>query len=260
MEIKQNLYQKVRSVDIVDYLSSLGHFSVKIKGPDYWFKSPFRDEKEASFKVNRDRNIWYDHGIGKGGNLLEFGKMYFNCSFEEVLEKFNQLPDNNFSFHNQISQNGVQNELDSTIQVKSSSTIADPDLISYLKSRCIPLEIANEFCSEVKFQLFGKEYTSIGFRNDLGGFELRSENFKGSSSPKSSTLIKNESNQISVFEGFFDFLSFQTMKFWGGYQKDDLPKKQSKFLILNSLAFLFSLEGLFKNSMVIHLYLDRDKA
>jgi len=31
----------------------------------YWYLSPLREEKEASFKVNRKKNVWYDHGIGK---------------------------------------------------------------------------------------------------------------------------------------------------------------------------------------------------
>lgn len=115
MELKQILYQRARSIDIVDYLSSLGCIPVKIKTPDYWFRSPFRNEKEASFKVNRDRNIWYDHGIGKGGNLLEFGKLYFNCSFDEVLEKLNQLPDKIFLFKTKL-----QNLVPSMIRTRRS--------------------------------------------------------------------------------------------------------------------------------------------
>ena len=30
-----------------------------------WYNSPFRDEQEPSFKVNTERNLWYDFGAGK---------------------------------------------------------------------------------------------------------------------------------------------------------------------------------------------------
>jgi DNA primase len=37
-----------------------------------WYYSPFRQETEASFKVNLACNEWYDFGAGKGGDILKF--------------------------------------------------------------------------------------------------------------------------------------------------------------------------------------------
>jgi hypothetical protein len=48
----------------------------------------------------------------------------------------------------------------------------------------------------------------LGFKNDSGGYELRSEFFKGSNSPKDITAFKNRGKKVAAFEGFFDFLSF----------------------------------------------------
>ena len=58
---------------MVDYLEKLGYMPQKIRGNDYWYLSPFRQEKEPSFKVNRKLNAWYDHGTGRGGNIVDFG-------------------------------------------------------------------------------------------------------------------------------------------------------------------------------------------
>lgn len=33
-----------------------------------WYKSPFRTEKEASFKVDLHKELWYDFGLGRGGD------------------------------------------------------------------------------------------------------------------------------------------------------------------------------------------------
>jgi DNA primase len=80
----------------VDYLHSLGYQEQKIRNYNYWYLSPLRDEREASFKVNREKNIWYDHGLGKGGQLVDFACEYFNCSITEGLRKIS-------SFHQQKS-------------------------------------------------------------------------------------------------------------------------------------------------------------
>ena len=81
-----------RQLDLVEYLQDLGHHPQKIRGNDYWYLSPLRDEKTASFKVNRKLNLWYDHGLGKGGSLIDFGVLYFNCSVKEFLERLQTHP------------------------------------------------------------------------------------------------------------------------------------------------------------------------
>ena len=59
--------EEAKSIRIADYLHSLGYSPVKQQGINLWYKSPFREESEASFKVNTEREQWYDFGLGKGG-------------------------------------------------------------------------------------------------------------------------------------------------------------------------------------------------
>ena len=68
---------------MVDYLSRLGYQPTKIKNADYWYLSPLRNEKTASFKINRKLNCWYDHGIGKGGNIIDFAILFHNCTISK---------------------------------------------------------------------------------------------------------------------------------------------------------------------------------
>ena len=58
--------QTAKQIKIADYLHSLGYSPVKQQGINLWYKSPFREETEASFKVNTEREQWYDFGLGKG--------------------------------------------------------------------------------------------------------------------------------------------------------------------------------------------------
>jgi hypothetical protein len=61
-------FQQARQIGRVQYLAHLGHHPQKVHGPNYWFLSPFRADKTASFKVNIKLNVWYDHGDGRGGD------------------------------------------------------------------------------------------------------------------------------------------------------------------------------------------------
>ena len=66
--------EDVKQIPIADYLHSLGYSPVKRQGNSLWYKSPLREEHEPSFKVNTDRNLWYDFGAGKGGNIIALAK------------------------------------------------------------------------------------------------------------------------------------------------------------------------------------------
>src|SRR3546814_189253 len=78
--------REAREIDLVTYLSGLGHEPVKTRGDNWWYLSPLRDEATASFKVNRRINRWYDFGMGKGGNLVDFAIEYHDCTVGEFLQ------------------------------------------------------------------------------------------------------------------------------------------------------------------------------
>lgn len=82
--------EEAKEMDMVDYLAGLGYEPLKIRNVDYWYLSPLRDEKTPSFKINRKLNKWFDHGIGKGGNLIDFAILFHNCSVGEFLQIINR--------------------------------------------------------------------------------------------------------------------------------------------------------------------------
>ena len=238
-------------IDIVAYLSKAGYQPVKIRNNNYWFLSPLRIEKTPSFLVNRILNRWYDHGIGKGGNLIDLAILLNNCTIAELLHNL----ETNFSFHSPdlntipISCKS-SNDAIKIIEVKS---LRSPGLLQYLNSRCIPISIAKKYCKEIQFELSDKPYYSIGFLNDKGGYELPNAYCKNSSSPKGITTLKNSSKQVAVFEGFFDFLSFLIL-----FQKE--PAVHFDFCILNSLSFFEKSLTSLDNYEAIHLFLNNDTA
>lgn len=259
--MKQLSCADARKFDLVDYLASLGYHPQKIRGNDYWYLSPLRKEKTPSFKVNRQKNLWYDHGSGQGGDIIDFGTLHFKCSVTELLNRIAAgNPNQILSFHPLAisvatphpSAGEKEENNGGKIVITATRPLADDRLLSYLESRCIPTAVANRYCKEVDFLLYGKEKTAIGFANDAGGYELRSQSFKGSSSPKSPTTLKKDSNTLTVFEGFFDFLSYQVIA-------KETPDEKTSFLILNSLAFFNKSREVMEKYQQVNLYLDRNK-
>ena len=93
-----------------------------------------------------------------------------------------------------------------------------------------PRRTARSYLRHIRYEVGGREYSAIGFRNHAGGYELRDDKtFKGAIAPKDISLIKRDaSEKLCLFEGFMDFLSYLTMK----------GKETAPCLVLNSVSNL----------------------
>ena len=79
--------EQIRRISLVGFLEGMGHVPVSRKGNDVWFRSPFRNERTASFKVDTQRNVWFDFGLGKGGDIFHLaGELTGSTGFMEQLE------------------------------------------------------------------------------------------------------------------------------------------------------------------------------
>jgi hypothetical protein len=242
-------FKEAKELDLVDYLSTLGFKPAKITGNDFWYLSPLRDEKTSSFKVNRKINCWYDHGLGKGGNIIDFGMLYFNCTAAECIKKLN----GNFSLHQLVKISSVKETVAAKIIVLGDFMLSSTHLTNYLAKRSIPYDIADKYCREVRYQMNDKVYYGIGFKTDSGSFEIRNPFLKSASSPKSITTFKNDSDEVAIFEGFFDFLSYQVYAVKQSLNSTD-------FIVLNSLSFFEKSRPVMESYNQVKLYLDNDKA
>ncbi|RKE47138.1 toprim domain-containing protein [Sphingobacterium detergens] len=238
---------QVNEMDLVVYLETLGYKPQKIKGCNYWYLSPLRIEQTASFKINQQLNQWYDFGIGKGGGVIDFAMLYFNCSVKALLHSFEGT-----GLITPIEKSFIPPP-ESRIEITATEPLYLFPLISYLDKRGIDLNLAATYCQQVRYTINGKIFFGIGFKNNSGGFEIRNVFFKCSSSPKDIKLFRNGYATLSVFEGFLDFLSF--LKLFDG-----TVAAQTDYLILNSLSFFEKHLDFMKTYSKVFLYLDNDKA
>lgn len=217
--------EQIREIDIVKYLSSVGHEPVKIRGNDFWYLSPLRQERTPSFKVNRTINAWFDHGIGRGGNLIDFALLYHSVTVGE----FAKLMNGSAHIEGHRPTLGAANAThDNRVLIESVRPIVSVGLLKYVQQRRIDLEVADRFCSEVTYTIGQKKYFGIGLKNDRGGWALRNPFMKSASHPNGPTTIVNSSSTVVIIEGMFDFLSYQTIF-------KNMPEASYDFQVLNSV-------------------------
>ena len=249
MSLQQQSWSSARNICIVKTLANLGHYPTRKSEKEAWFLSPLRSETQASFNVSLNKNLWYDFGTGKGGNVIDLVMLLENYSFQDAL---NFLSDQSISFSFCPDISDTKKDKDAIIDLIHVQSISHPALCGYLRSRSIPLAVGNAYCKEIRYKLKRKEFFSLGLQNHLDGWELRNKYFKGSSSPKSYTYFKNSSKNLLVTEGLFDFLSLAVL--------ENKLVNTSDVIILNSLSFLAQIQIYIPEYNQVLLYLDNDLA
>lgn len=240
--------QQLKRLSIRDYLSRRGIQPARENSRCGFYLSPFRAELTPSFKVDYVQNLWCDFGTGEGGSIIDLVMRMENCDFMQAVQSLD---------------NGEIKTTASAIPVPAMSTapalrilsdapLRHPALVGYLQSRCIDPATASAYCREVRYVVGGKTFFAVGFRNDAGGWELRSERFKGGSTPKHITTIDNRSDTVIAFEGFMDFLSYLTLK---------IPQLlRIDAAVLNSVVNLQKAMPFLERHRAVHTFFDNDEA
>ncbi len=178
--------QHIKQIAITDYLQQQGYAPARVHGIHYWYCSPLRNERTPSFKVNTERNQWYDFGTGEHGDIIDLVCALFCCSISEAIDRLSgakQVAHQGFSF------GGERKNFERKLEILSTQPLSNPSLLRYLVVRAIPLSVAKAYCSEVLFRNMKRTYYAIGFANDAGGWEIRNSYFKGCIAPKAITSI-----------------------------------------------------------------------
>lgn len=242
--------QDFKKTPIINILRKLNIETVEKKKEEFWFKAPWRNEQTASVKCQN--NLFYDFGEGLGGNTIDFVMKLFNIRFKEALHFFRNEFDS-FSFHhprNNIELKKKENQ--KSYEIDQTKPLANFILIEYLKSRKLNIEFCKKYLVEVYYQINDKKYFGVGFKNDVGGIEIRNKYTKLCLGKKWYTSIKNKSKQLIVLESWSDFLSLLIL-----YPKTE---NQFDFVILNSLSMLNKLDVVFDKYEKVFLSLDNDEA
>ena len=250
--------QNIKKIKLQDFLANLGYTPIKQQGNKLWYLSPFRQESHASFKVNAERNQWYDFGIGKGGNIIDLAELLYKSS--DVSYLIHQIEHNVLNMVYASPEVVKPKQSSATFENLQVLPLSHLALIRYLQDRCIDIEVAKSVCKEVHYEVNNKRYFAIGFPNCGGGYELRNPFFKGCIAPKDiSHFYADEPKKTCfLFEGFIDFLSFMTLKRRENPQNTGL--RQQDYLILNSVKNIHKTIERLSHYDSVQCFLDNDDA
>ena len=240
-----NCKQANIQISIRNVLESFSLFPSKDNSKTAFYFAFDREEKTPSLFVNFVKNIAFDFGTGKKYDIVSLVQGIKLCSVSEALEYLSQF---DFSFQQQIC-NITKDE--SKYEILSISEVKHNALIQYLKERRIENNI--HLLKEIHYKISNKKYFGIGFKNDANGYEVRNKYSKICIGRKDITTVKNKSNNLRIFEGFMDYLSFIQMK-------KTLEEQLSDYVILNSVSMIFKLKKIIENYEKIELYFDNDEA
>jgi 5S rRNA maturation endonuclease (ribonuclease M5) len=271
---------QAKKLSLPDILSKLGHQPVKTLkgGNELWYKSPFRNEIDASFHTSflGGKWIWNDFG-DQGGTVLDFAMRYYNADIKTALANLERLTSSNTQQSLFSSPTAPLTPPQASTPAANTETLVlrkiiplgvesfnGKALLQYLtEKRGIDPIIAAKYLVEVQYRNNETEkvYFAVGIKNEVEGYEIRNAYFKSSIGKKGVSFIKGRGEgQAAVYEGFMDFLSALTY-----YQSVDLAKfqelVQGDTIIMNSASFQERTKEILKagNYTKISLYLDNDK-
>lgn len=150
--------QEAKKIRLVDFLGGLGHHPVIQRGNSVWYKSPFRMEKEASFKIDLRKELWYDFGLGKGGDIITLAKEIYQTNDISLVLRY--IEDKK-AVLKPVTISCPVEEAAPAFQELKIRPLANRILLAYLKERCIDVETARKICRETSFKRNGKNYFAI---------------------------------------------------------------------------------------------------
>ena len=236
---------EAKNISIKAVLESFSLFPSKENSRTAFYFALDREEKTPSLSVDFSKNTAFDFGAGKSYDSISIVQTMKKCSVSDALKYLEQF---NFSFQ---EQNLKLENLPKGYEIIDVKEIQHPALLDYLKSRNV--EDQKKWVEEIHYRMNDKNYFGIRFKNDSGGYEIRNAYSKICLGKKDITSIKNDSKDVRVFEGFFDFLSFKKVENY-------LEKETSDYIILNSVSMIHKIKNEIGNYKNIELYFDNDEA
>ena len=246
-----NIRQIKEQITCLDYL---GKPLKKTRAGWYVYRCPWKEDKNPSLNVTPNGKVWKDLSTGATGGIIELVQTCLNTrDFSRVCA---ELDSSSFSMSSIVFDYEKKEEVETTaFHSFSLVPLQSRGLYAYLSKRHININIARQYLQEARYSFQprddGKFLYALAYPNDKGGCELRSEYYKGGTSPKGiSTHLGKENAPTVVFEGFMDMLSFTTL----------CGEVKHNYIVLNSIVNTpAAIEVLRSISGKVYLCLDNDE-
>ncbi|MGI4873393.1 MAG: toprim domain-containing protein [Janthinobacterium lividum] len=263
-----------KQIPLLSLLAKLGHVPVgQAAGGNYYYLSPFRAEKTASFVVCEPKNVWVDFGEtpepgqkAAGGDVLKLIMRLAGVDLATARLTLRSWAADLATPQELALPPAPVGETYLTGKVTFSDVRVEPlawkPLVEYLGRRGINWRLVqqSERTKAHLQQLFyrtstsrrEKPYFGLGWKTQAG-WEVRSQGFQGTIGGKGLTwLTGRKRDEVLVFEGFVDYLSALT--------HFNCSYFESTVLVLNSVSMLAEALPVLQEAQRVHWFGDNDAA
>lgn len=242
-----NCKQANENISIREILESFSLFPSKDNRRTAFYLAFDREEKTPSLSVNFEKNTAFDFGTGMKYDNVSLVQGIKKCSVSEALEYLKRF---DYLLPTKLEIETIDFKPKSGYQILEVREVEHPSLIEYLKSR--KLDSLKSELKEIHYELNGRKYFGLGFKNDSEGYEIRNPYIKLCLGKKDLTSVNNQSQTLRIFEGFSDYLSFKILE-------KSLEKEPSDYIILNSVSMISKVKNQLENYQSVELFLDNDR-
>lgn len=157
--------QHIKAIPIAGYLHACGIEPAKRYNGYALYHAPYREDPNASLKVDFRQNLWHDYGTSQGGSIIDLVMQMQGCGAYEAMAylaegKATTLASS--SFHRTISP--TTTNFTSTRHILSISEDLPLHLQNYLREvRKIDLAVVSPYLRHIRYEVGGREYSAIGF-------------------------------------------------------------------------------------------------
>ena len=164
---------QAKCIPISSYLERQGICPQKTRqnGRELWYHSPIRnDDQSPSFKVDTIKNLWYDHGIAEGGNIVALVRELCACDVRDALAHLEKTglyspalskpamtaPSRGASRRteggSEIQNAAGEKEKSQALELVGQGPLKHPALLQYLSKRGINHDVARKYLSQIDFK------------------------------------------------------------------------------------------------------------
>src|SRR5699024_10380249 len=144
--------------------------------------SPFRKETVPSFFVNDNKGVWYDHGEGKGGTIVDLAMRLQGLDISGIIRYFNQQGESKQPAPYALKECSTSDIEDGKkpVILKTQEIGNNPALVDYLKSRRIyDQALGFPIIKEDYYKVFKnnhyRHYFGVGWQNKALDWEISSK-------------------------------------------------------------------------------------
>ena len=222
------------SVSVIDYfiyLEKIGKVTFERKHrQDYYFIND-----NSKFSVNKTGYFDFKAGTdGEGGKIIKAVMTLENKTWKEALDFLKDF--SGMEFQNSILERKdhikkkFPEENESKTIITKEFKPNNSKLLEYYENRGISKDILEQYTKQVHYQSGEKSYFGIGMENLSKGYEIRNPMMKTKIGKNDISVIEGSKNEMIVFEGMTDTLSFLQLL------KDSKNTNNRKLVTLNSIV------------------------